>query len=149
MRRDGSIGYALSCGCLISVGGFAYGLYVAYLYPHAYNYAILAVYGIAALGKLLTLIPKKLAGNVLLSDGTKAAGVELGLFDIEFNTILYRTFTNDVGQYTFVVPNKAYTLKIMDTRYKILDHGLPVADLPIPEIKGDTVRQITKDLVLE
>ena len=138
-----SLSYALM------FGGFAYGVYIAYLYPHIYNYLILGVYSLLAFAKALMLIPKKLVGNVTLSDGNLATGIELGLFDMEFNTILYRTFTDDAGQYNFVVPNKPYTLKVLDARYKILDHGLPVTDLPIPAIKGDTVRQITKDLVLE
>ena len=134
---------------LLVFAGFAYGLYVAYQYPHAYNYAILAVYGLFLVLKLFLVLPKKTVGRTLFSDGSPVAGVELGLFDTEFKNLLYRTFTNDNGEYSFVVPNQTYNLKVMDDRYRIAQKGQLVQGVQLESRGKDTVRVITNDFTLE
>lgn len=134
---------------LLVFGGFAYGLYVAYQYPHSYNYIILAVYGVFLVLKLFLLLPKKTAGRMAFSDGTPVSGVEVGLFDTEFKNLLYRTFTNDNGEYSFIVPNQTYNLKIMDDRYRIALKGQLVQGVQLESRGKDTVRVITNDFTLE
>lgn len=133
----------------LMLGGFAYAVYIAYIFPHIYNYLILGLYAVFALSKIVSLWPKKAAGKVKLDDGSPAVGLEIGLFDTEFKNLLYRTFTNDAGLYTFVVPNGTYNMKIMDTRYKVLDQGVAVSGIQLPELTGsEKVRVITRDLTL-
>ena len=100
-------------------------------------------------GKLLLTLPKKTIGQVSFSDGKPVAGVEIGIFDTEFKNLLYRTFTNEYGEYSFVVPNEAYNLKIMDDRYRIASKGQLVKGIELAAIGKDTVRVITTDLKLE
>lgn len=141
--------FALLSNVLI-FGGFSYSVYVAYLYPHPYNFGILAVYTLLALGKLVLQLPRKQYGVVRLSNGEPAVGIEVGLFDTEFKNLLYRTFTNEQGHYTFVVPNRSYNLKIMDSRYQLLEKGMPVSGIMVrPITQEEKVRVITTDLSVE
>lgn len=129
--------------------GFAYGAYTAYIYPHVYNYLILGAYLAIMMGKLILMLPKKSVGRVTAGDGSPVGGMELGLFDTEFKNILYRTFTNEQGEYSFVVPNTAYNLKVMDARYKISRGGDLLTDIAIEPKGKDVVRVIIEDLRVE
>lgn len=127
------------------LGGFAYGGYIAYIYPHKYNFIVLGVYVLLLLAKIVQLLPKKSTGSVKTTKGAAVAGLELGLFDPEFNTLLYRTFTSASGEYNFVVPNARYHLKLMDTT-KMFASGVPFMEI-LPEGK-ERVRVLTLDLTL-
>ncbi|MCC7303970.1 6-bladed beta-propeller [bacterium] len=133
----------------LMIGGFMYSLYIALVFPHTYNYLILGLYFVLAFTKVIVLWPKKTSGTVKFENGSPVAGIEIGLFDTEFKNLLYRTFTNEAGQYTFVVPNTTYNLKIMDNRYKILDQGVATSGVQLPESgTSEKVKVINQDLSL-
>ena len=134
---------------ILMFGGFAYGAYIAWIYPHAYNYAILAVYFLIVISKIVLMLPRKTVGKVQFTSGGKASGVELGLFDTEFNNLLYRAFTNKDGEYSFVVPNKDYNLKLMDERFHIVSKGDSVKSVALLSSGKENVRVITSDLTID
>lgn len=131
--------------------GMIYSSYAALMYPHAFNYLAVGVYSVLLLSKAaLVFIKPKVAGTVRTSNGKLVSGVEIGLFDAEFKTLVYRTFTNAKGQYTFFVNNGIYLLKIMDERYSILRYGRKVGEiLMLPKEEAESVRYIAEDLTLE
>ena len=131
------------------LAGFVYGIYVAYLYPHLYNYLILGIYLVITLGKLWLMIPRKTVGVIKFTDGKPAVDIEIGLFDTEFKNLLFRTFTSKNGEYSFVVPNRAYNLKIMDDRYKVVTGNGLTNEIHIIPRGNENVRVITTNLTLQ
>lgn len=131
--------------------GMIYSSYAALAYPHAFNYIAVGIYSFLLLSKAaLVFIKPKVAGTVHTVGGKAVSGLEIGLFDAEFKNLVYRTFTNSKGQYTFFVNNGIYLLKIMDERYSILRHGKPVNEmLMLPKEESESVRYIAEDLTLE
>lgn len=131
--------------------GFGYSLYVAALFPLPVNIVASVVYGAVCLGKLaLTLWAPRTVGRVTTINGKPLAGIEIGIFDKEFNNLLYRTFTNEKGEYNFAVPNKEYVLRLMDTSYKVFS-GNNTQGVNIPALKRKSaaeVRLIAHDLVV-
>lgn len=143
---------ALSTASTITLfAGFGYSLYVATLFPLPINIFASVLYGSVCIGKLLlTLWTPRTFGKVSTVTGKPLAGVEVGIFDKEFNTLLYRTFTNEKGEYNFAVPNKSYVLRLMDNTYKVYS-GNNTQGIEIPAIKRKSpseVRLIAHDLVV-
>lgn len=143
---------ALSTASTITLfAGFGYSLYVATLFPLPINIFASVLYGSVCIGKLLlTLWTPRTFGKVSTVTGRPLAGVEVGIFDKEFNTLLYRTFTNEKGEYNFAVPNKSYVLRLMDNTYKVYS-GNNTQGIEIPAIKRKSpseVRLIAHDLVV-
>ena len=112
--------------------GFAYSTYITFLYPHFYNYVVLSGYllYIGTRGFIATRKHKS-QGRVLDKQGKPIPGLEIGLFDYEFNNNLYRTFTSKDGEYNFVVGKGEYLLQLMDDRYQIEEKGTRISGLHI------------------
>lgn len=109
---------------IIFYGGFVYSLYASMVYPHVFNFTVLAVYVVLLIIKVaLYLSVPKTMGKVCNEEGQPLGGVELGLFDSEFNTLLYRTFTSKEGTYCFAVSPGVYYISIVDTRYSLRAQG--------------------------
>lgn len=114
-----------SLGLLL--GGLAYSGYASVIYPHLFNYLAVMLYILILSAKLYLLYrPHKTMGIVTDENGVPLDNVEFGLFDPEFKNLLYRTFTTEDGEYNFVVDKGNYYLKVMDSRYTILEKGQPV-----------------------
>jgi hypothetical protein len=131
--------------------GFLYSLYAAVVYPHLFNYLALSLYVLLLSAKLLLFLAKpKATGVMRTSDGKPVEGLEVGLFDVEFKNLLYRTFTTKEGRYNFAVSNGSYYLKIMDEHYAIENAGQLQRALYIePATAKDNVRVIAQDLILK
>lgn len=96
------------------VWGFSYSFYAQYLYPHPYNQLVLYIYASYALLKAYLLYSKPRTTGKVTKNGKPLSGIEIGLFDKEFDTLLLRTFTSHKGEYSFIVGPGTYILKIMD-----------------------------------
>ncbi len=105
---------------VVLLAGFGYSIYATLMFPHILNFLVIGLY-IALLGSKLgiTYLQPKAAGKVTNVKGQAMAGVELGLYDTDFNTLVYRTFTAADGTYSFAAVNKDYYLKVLDNRYAI------------------------------
>lgn len=132
--------------------GLGYSMYVAMLYPLPINIGATIAYAIVCFGKLLlTLWTPRSFGRVTMINGKALPGVELGIFDREFNTLLYRTFTNEKGEYNFAVPNREYVLKLMDAKYYLYG-STSAQDIILPRLKNKSaseVRLIAIDLLVK
>jgi hypothetical protein len=130
--------------------GFVYSAVVTIMYPVPVNYLILATYAIAAVVKLVVYITRpKLFGKVTNVDGSIVSGLEIGLYDKEFGTLISRTFTNKQGAYNFVVSNQDYVLKILDSRYKLLHRAATKDGLKLKKTSGkEGVRLIAENLMV-
>ncbi len=121
---------------IVLVAGLVYSVVVSYLYPVTVNYVIIGIYAILLVLKLAVYLSKpKIYGTVNGVDGKIVSGLEIGLFEKEFDTMVAKTFTNKRGGYNFVVKNGDYYLRILDPGYKILSKfagkkGLVINKLP-------------------
>jgi hypothetical protein len=92
-------------------------------FPTTTNILFTAVsFAMAVLRQYLQITQSKL-GVVKTTNGELVSNVQLGLFDPAFDTLVYTTFTNLKGEYSFVVENKDYVLKMMDQGYIIDGHS--------------------------
>lgn len=130
--------------------GFAYSVVVTIMFPLTLNYIIVAVYGITFIIKALVyLSTPRLFGSVTGIDGKTVSGLELGLFDKEFNNLVSRTFTSKQGNYNFVVKNQEYYLRIMDPAYKLLSKHAAKDGLLIPKTLGSSgVKLVAERLIV-
>ena len=137
-------------GPIILMAGFIYSIVVTVMYPLTFNYIILGLYGVVFLIKAYLFLSRpKLFGIVTSVDGKIVSGLEIGLFDKEFNTLVSRTFTNKHGAYNFVVENKAYYLQVMDPRYKVLGGQLSKNGILVKESPGKSgVKLVTENLLV-
>ncbi len=115
---------------LLFAGAFGYSVYVAIQFPHLLNYLILLVYVLSFGAKIYLLARRKvIAAEVLDLFGNPVPSLELGLYDPDFDTLMYRTFTDSQGNYSFAVPNKMYRLKVIDRNYQLIVDGEVVPSL--------------------
>jgi hypothetical protein len=133
---------------MILFGGFAYAIYAATQYPHNFNTLVLLVYSVVLVAKLLLLVITPHRQGEVSIHGSPLEGIEVGLYDAEFDTLLFRTFTTSSGKYSFVVPNQRYVLKILDDRYRISQHGVESKSMEIEQNKGDTIKIVAVNLKL-
>lgn len=134
---------------LLVVCGALYSLIVLWQFPHNLNLLISSVYFFALFPKILRRFGTETQGSVLYEDGTPAANIEIGLFDSEFKTLLYRTFTNKDGKYTLAVPNVNYDLKLLDQKYKLVYGGKQQLSVSINKKGNAGVRIIALDLIVK
>jgi hypothetical protein len=88
-------------------------------------------------------------GMVTSVDGKLVSGLEIGLYDKEFNNLVARTFTNKKGAYNFVVKNQDYLLQIMDSKYKLLHRNATKEGLLIKKsTENSGVRLISESLMV-
>ncbi|PJB23310.1 hypothetical protein CO112_01130 [Candidatus Dojkabacteria bacterium CG_4_9_14_3_um_filter_150_Dojkabacteria_WS6_41_13] len=130
--------------------GLLYSSYAAIAYPHMFNYVAVSMYLLLLTAKtVLTTAHPKIAGTVKTQGGDIVSGIEIGLYDKEFMTLVYRTFTNAEGKYVFFVVGGNYRLQIMDNRYKLVLKGKQVDGIDIfQKEKNDTHRFIVEDFIL-
>lgn len=99
-------------GVVLSVIGFV-------ATPSLLNGVIIALYVIFFSVKFYLLrLPK--FGKVVDIHGGEVQGIEVGLYETEFDTLLTKTNTNERGEYIFFVPNGKYVLRILDSHYEIV-----------------------------
>jgi len=146
MERIGNIG---SSGILLA--GLVYSSYAAMVYPHLYNFASTGVFILLITAKVtLFLVHPKTAGTVKTRDGQVVSGIEIGLYEKDFGTLVYRTFTNTGGKYTFFVNKGKYSIQVADNRYQLLLHGKRVKEIVLRQNeKGDTNQFVVEDLILD
>lgn len=139
---------AVMLSTVVLFAGLGYSFYCALAFPLSINYAILFIYLVLFGIKFVSIFDRqKESGTVRLTSGGVATGVEVGLFDVEFGTLLYRTFTDENGRYVFVVPAKKYVLKIVDLRYKLHLFGAEATQFVVEKKKtADGVMLVTEDL---
>jgi subtilisin-like proprotein convertase family protein len=108
------------------IAGVLYSIYATLINPSFLNILILGGY-VVFLGIRYYLATADAAGIVRNTKGKSMAGLEIGLYEAEFNTLVTRTFTDDKGKYSFYVPEGDYYIKIIDDRYTIANGDkLPV-----------------------
>jgi hypothetical protein len=129
--------------------GLVYSITVTVMYPLIANYVILALYLIAVLVKVAVyLMQPKMFGKVENVGGGVVSGLEIGLYDKEFRTLVARTFSNKQGKYNFVVSNSDYSLQLLDSSYKLLDRKQKEGALPIAKRGRSPVLLVTEDLLV-
>ena len=113
--------------------GFLYSVYATLRFPITLNYLILSSYVVlVAIKGVLMLTAQRTIGKVTSAiDGKPVSGLEIGLYDIDFGNLLYRTFTDVNGSYSFVVPAASYNLRVLDTSYALQQSGVKEAVMPI------------------
>jgi hypothetical protein len=135
---------------IVLVGGFVYSVIVAMMYPIALNFLILGLYAVAFATKAYVYLSKpKLFGIVSDVEGNIVSGLELGLYDKDFDNLVARTFTNKKGEYNFVVQNKEYLLKVMDSSYRMLHRSNSKVGIPI-HLMGtrSNIRLVTENIMV-
>ncbi len=135
---------------LLLLGGFSFSVYASLMYPHLLNYVALAMYLLAVFAKALVAFNKPITkGRVTTTSGKSPEALEIGLFDVDFKNLLYRTFTDKDGNYGFAVPNENYTLKVLDENYDLIVKGEKQEGLTIKKLNGDeNTRLVTANLVV-
>ena len=107
---------------ILETVGFVYSLWAYYKYPCLYNLLVLVGY---LLFFIIRIYARRLVrvsywtGKVTDSLGRPIKGLEIGLFDSDFEVLVAHTFTDSEGRYNFIVPEGNYYLMPIDSRYKI------------------------------
>jgi len=135
---------------IILIAGFIYSAVVTVMYPNTFNYIVLGFYFITFSFKLWAYTSKqKTYGIVTDIEGKVVSGLEIGLFDKEFNTLIARTFSNRNGAYNFVVKNTDYYLQVLDSTYKLLDKRATKDGVLVDKnYKRSNVRLITENILV-
>jgi len=103
---------------ILLVAGVLISVYAAVTNPIPFNIAVVLFYILFFVIKIyLLLLPQ--FGRIRQVNGRIVAGVEVGLYETEFDTLLTKTYSDKNGQYIFYVPNNNYYLKITDPRYTL------------------------------
>jgi subtilisin-like proprotein convertase family protein len=119
------------------IAGILYSIYTTVINPSLINIAILTGYTLFFAIKFY-LSNVETNGIVKDAKGKAVSGLEIGLYEAEFNTLVTRTFTDDKGQYSFYVPEGEYYIKLIDDRYHLV-YGDKIHIKPKSKNKGTVV----------
>lgn len=86
--------------------------------PTTFSWILLLMY-IASILLLIYLNIKesKSYGKVTYVDGSVVEGIEIGLRELQFDTLYAKRVTDENGKYRFILPNGKYRLESLDDRY--------------------------------
>lgn len=108
------------------------------------NLILLIVYiAIVIIGIVMRRQERYRYGKVTDLSGNPVRGVEIGLMETEFNTILAKRVTNDHGKYRFITPGGSYKLVSLNPQYSFKQNE----DI-IVEGKKNKIIAISKNLTV-
>ncbi|WKZ30529.1 MAG: hypothetical protein QY314_02010 [Candidatus Dojkabacteria bacterium] len=126
-------------------GGFAYSIWATFITPSFVNMVVLTFYGgFFALKAYLLRIPD--FGTVSKGVLQPVAGVEVGLYETEFQTLVTRTFTDKSGKYAFYVPNRDYFIRLIDATYKMTNTKATNEKLYVNAEKDSAIRIVRENI---
>jgi hypothetical protein len=103
---------------VLFIVGFALTVITAVKEPTTFTYILLALYLISILVMLyLNNKEKKSYGKVQYVDGAPAKGIQMGLRELQFDTLYAKRITDENGKYRFILPEGKYRLESLDDRY--------------------------------
>jgi hypothetical protein len=103
---------------VLFIVGFALTVITAVKEPTNFTYILLALYLISILVMLyLNNKEKKSYGKVRYVDGAPAKSIQMGLRELQFDTLYAKRITDENGKYRFILPEGKYRLESLDDRY--------------------------------
>ena len=103
---------------LIFVLGVLLSIYATMQSPNVLNVVVLILYAIMLLLKVSYSFVTRL-GKIKSINGELLGGVEIGLYDADFGTLISKTNSTERGEYAFYVRPGNYLLKVTDPRYSL------------------------------
>ena len=110
----------------LEIAGFLYSLWAYYMYPCTYNLLVLIGYLIFFIIRIYVRRMVRVSywtGRVTDGLGRPIKGLEIGLFDADFEVMVSHTFTDSDGRYNFIVQEGNYYVMVIDSKYKIRSDG--------------------------
>jgi subtilisin-like proprotein convertase family protein len=128
--------------------GFAYSLVAMFRVPSLFNGVVLVFYA-AFFGLKLYFESIPEFGTVSKGLFTTVKGIEVGLYEPEFNTLVARTFTDKDGKYAFYVENKDYYLQLIDKNFTIVSAKAKEGKLFVKRNKEEGIKIIKENLLVK
>jgi hypothetical protein len=103
---------------ILFVLGFGMTVLSLLTQPRALSWVLLVLYVVSIL--LLIYLRLKESGSygrVTTQDGTPVKGVEIGLRELEFDTLYAKRVSNENGKYRFIVPEGKYRIESLNDSY--------------------------------
>ncbi len=128
---------------------FIYSSIVLFQYPTVINLLFTLVpLAIAGYNRYTQYIQSK-TGKVVNTNGDIISNLQIGLFEPEFGTLLYTTYTDSEGRYSFIVENRDYIVRIMDQKYKLTGLANAQADMIIRGNSNEgTIKKLSRDIIV-
>lgn len=103
--------------------GLIFSLYALRISPMWFNYLIVALYIPSFFALIIALFGKKERyGIVRDAKGNKLKGIIVGLKEKEFDKLISKRVTDDLGRYRFIVNKGIYNIEILNTNIAIIDY---------------------------
>lgn len=129
--------------------GFVLSIIAVIGTPSLLNIAIFGFYlAFFAVKLYLLRLPK--FGKVVEPNGSIVEGIEVGLYEPEFDTLLTKTYTNERGEYMFYVPNGTYMLRILDSHFVMTGRTVNKGKINVmPQRSTDGIMIVKTKIVVE
>jgi hypothetical protein len=125
---------------VVFLAGLVISMYAVYVNPIWTNYLILVVYIFSAVITVTPILTKREKyGYVTDEQGNKLKGVEIGLFESDFNRLVYKRVSDEQGRYRFVADKGNYYLSVLNPEYSIIDNG-EISDIRVTKSSGEIIR---------
>jgi hypothetical protein len=86
--------------------------------PRALSWVLLVLYVLSVLVLIYLRVKESGSyGKVVTQDGTPVKGVEIGLRELEFDTLYAKRVSNENGKYRFIVPEGKYRIESLNDSY--------------------------------
>mgnify|MGYP001146656677 CR=1 FL=1 len=82
-------------------------------------------------------------GVVRSTQGNMLEGLEIGVRELEFDTIYAKRVSDEKGKYRFILPGGKYRLEILNSNYELVD-----TDNDTFEIKDGSLFIVKEDIVV-
>ena len=116
---------------VLFVIGFIFSLYVYIKEPNTLALLVVIVYLLSiAFLIYLTIKERKSYGIVRMVGGNPVHGLEIGLKNLEFETLYSKRVSNEEGKYRFIVPGGRYKLELLNTNYELVNFKNDTFEIP-------------------
>lgn len=125
---------------VIFLAGLVVSIYAVYINPIWTNYLILVVYIFSAVITVTPILTRREKyGFVTDEKGNKLKGVEIGLFESDFNRLVYKRVSDEQGKYRFVADKGNYYLSVLNPEYSIIDNG-NISNIKVKKDSGEIIK---------
>lgn len=128
--------------------GLIFSIYALSINNVWYNYVILFLYVPSIFALLSSFFGKgQRYGVVKDTNGKRLSGIVLGLKEKEFDKLISKRVTNDLGRFRFFVYPGIYDLEVLSSEWKVVE-GKNLTDIKIKK-EDILVRDITLERIVE
>ncbi|MGI5897795.1 MAG: carboxypeptidase regulatory-like domain-containing protein [Candidatus Dojkabacteria bacterium] len=120
--------------------GLIFSIYAVYVSPTVINYIILSLYIPSILLIIWPIFSKREKYGIVRDEkGNRLEGINIGLFEVDFNRLILKRVSDKEGRYRFLADRGEYYISILNPEYSLVDKE-KLANIVVKKETGEMIR---------